>query len=297
MTGPPLDFAESPPWGPSAPDTADALSEVLHAIHLRGSNVVRRDSAETPNDEHGAGQRSLHIVERGRLHVRLVGSRSGSVLEAGEMVLLAHGESHVVSAEGPTSWVTGTFVVDDNGGDHLFKVLPPTIVLRRDLEEHDWLGLSLALLLDEVTRPGPGSQVMVSRILDLLFIHALRAWAADGDTTPGWLTAAMDGILGPVISAIHRDPGRDWTVDEMARRTVMSRSAFAGRFARLVGVPPAAYVATQRLSRAAHLLTSTSRPVHEIALEVGYSSDAAFSRAFARRFGAPPRQWRAARPH
>lgn len=291
MTGPPPNFAESPEMSSSV--AVDALSDVLHAIHLRGSTVARRDSSHTPVADYPEGNRTLHIVERAaglQLHVKE--PRSDVILNAGDMVLLARGQAHTLRADGPSSWVTGTFVVDDDAADPLLAVLPSAVVIRNDHGEHDWLGLSLDLLLDELGHPGPGSQVMVSRILDLLFIHALRAWAARGDAAPGWLTAAMDTTLGPIISSIHRAPGDNWSVEELARRATMSRSAFAGRFTRLVGVSPAAYVTTQRLDRAAHLLGVTSRPVREIAAEIGYASEAAFSRAFHRRYGAPPRQWR-----
>jgi transcriptional regulator GlxA family with amidase domain len=85
--------------------------------------------------------------------------------------------------------------------------------------------LSLSLMLAEVTQPGLGSRVMVSRVLDLLFIHALRTWAAScSRPSPGWLTAAMDPVLGPVLTAIHQAPERDWSVDELARLAAFSRA-------------------------------------------------------------------------
>ena len=134
--------------------------------------------------------------------------------------------------------------------------------------------------------------VMVARILDLLFIQILRAWAAGTDAEPNWLAGALDPQIGLALSAIHRDPGHGWTVTELARTCSLSRSAFAARFAARVGKPPAAYLAHVRLDAATDLLRGTSLPVTVIAENVGYTSEAAFSRAFKHRYGTPPARWR-----
>lgn len=133
---------------------------------------------------------------------------------------------------------------------------------------------------------------MVARILDLLFIQILRAWAAGTDAEPNWLAGALDPQIGLALSAIHRDPGHDWTVERLARVCSLSRSAFAARFVARVGKPPAGYLAHVRLEAAAGLLRDTSLPVGLIADRVGYKSEAAFSRAFTRRYGTPPARWR-----
>jgi transcriptional regulator GlxA family with amidase domain len=136
----------------------------------------------------------------------------------------------------------------------------------------------------------------VSRILDLLFIQALRAWSAlDGPLDPGWLTAALDRPLGPAMRAIHRHPERPWSVEELAELASLSRAAFSARFVRLVGEPPGRHLGRLRLARAADRLATTSEPVGSIGRAVGYASEAAFSRAFTREYGIAPRQWRAAR--
>ena len=133
---------------------------------------------------------------------------------------------------------------------------------------------------------------MVARILDLIFIQILRAWAAGADAEPNWLAGALDPQIGPALSAIHRDPGRDWTVEELARACNLSRSAFAARFVARVGKPPASYLVHVRLDAATSLLRDTSLPVTLIAKKVGYTSEAAFSRAFKNRYGTPPAHWR-----
>jgi transcriptional regulator GlxA family with amidase domain len=140
--------------------------------------------------------------------------------------------------------------------------------------------------------PSQGSAVMVARILDLIFIQILRAWAAGPDAEPNWLAGALDPQVGLALSAIHRDPGHDWTVEELARACSLSRSAFAARFVARVGKPPATYLAHVRLEAATALLRGTALPVTLIAENVGYMSEAAFSRAFKHRYGTPPARWR-----
>jgi AraC-like DNA-binding protein len=283
----PENFADSL----SAYGEQDALSDVLQAIHLQGGDV-RRHSADL--ERYPAGTRLLHLVESGRIRVEVDGETPVE-LAAGDMVLLARGDAHVVRARPAADWVTGEFLVEAVVAAPLLGVLPAAIVIPGDTPSATWLPLSRELLVAEVTRPEPGARVMVSRLLDLLFIRSLRTWAASGDEAhPGWLTAAMDPALGPALTAIHREPGRDWPVDELARLTSLSRSAFAARFAESVGEPPGAYVQRRRLDHAAHLLRSTAEPVGRVAARVGYASEAAFSRAFSRAYGSSPRAWRGA---
>ncbi|GAB3883474.1 AraC family transcriptional regulator [Kibdelosporangium lantanae] len=268
----------------------DALSDVLQAIHLRGGSVTRA----TDPQEHPAGSRTLHIVIRGEVRVEVPGEKPVTAT-AGELVLLARGDAHSVWAT-DAEWMTGEFEVERLVADPLLGVLPATITIR-GTDETSAVPLSRDLILLEADDPKPGSRVMVSRVLDLLFVRALRTWAADDDHShPGWLTAAMDPALSPALSAIHQHPNRDWSVDELARLAALSRSAFATRFTALMGQPPGAYVLRQRLDHAAHLLASTQQPVGRIAASVGYTSEAAFSRAFTREYGESPRTWRANHP-
>src|ERR1700677_2920960 len=115
---------------------------------------------------------------------------------------------------------------------------------------------------------------------------------AGPDAEPNWLAGALDPQIGRALSAIHRDPGHDWTVEELARACHLSRSAFAARFVARVGKPPATYLAHVRLDAATGLLRDTTLPVTLIAENVGYTSEAAFSRAFKNRYGTPPARWR-----
>ncbi|MFF3227306.1 cupin domain-containing protein [Nocardia suismassiliense] len=295
-------------------DDLDALSEILETVRLHGDTVVRFAPPPPFEVTIPDGIRLLHIVERGTIRLR-VGDSRPILLGPGDLVLLGCGDGHALDVgTGATArplqdsdtfrldteladpeaprWVTGTFAVQEAIAAPLLSVLPPAIHIPADPGDRPWLAAILPVLLIEVTNPNPGAAVMISRVLDLLFIHTLRAWFAGHDAEPGWLTAAMDPALGPVLAAIHRHPSNPWTVTTLARDARMSRSAFAERFTRLLGRAPSAYVTERRLDRAAELLRSTTDPVSRIATDVGYTSNAAFSRAFHRRYGDAPQRWR-----
>ncbi len=271
-------------------DTPDALSALLRAVHLRGDRVRRGYSAR-PVALSISGRRVVHLAVSDGMTVRVDGATVP--LGPSDMALLPRGDDHELSGPAGADWVTGEFTADHAVADPVLAVLPPVIHCSGAAPDAQWLRASLTLLLAETDAPSPGSHVMAARILDLLFIHALRQWAAESETGPGWLTAAMDPRLGPVLTAVRAHPEHPWSIDELARVATLSRSALAARFTRALGVPPAAYVTAQRLDRAAELLRDSDSPVAEVGRAVGYASEAGFSRAFHRRFGAPPLRWRA----
>ena len=160
-----------------------------------------------------------------------------------------------------------------------------------------------AMLLRQLLRAGvqessasrPGAQSMLAKLAELLLIEALRHYVenlpAEGK---GWLAAMRDSQIGRALALIHREPSREWTVDEIARGASLSRSAFVERFALLVGEPPMQYLTRWRLMLAAQGLRSGSDAIVKIAERSGYQSEAAFNRAFKREFGLPPAAWRKA---
>jgi AraC-like DNA-binding protein len=308
MTAPPVNLADRPvttadadlpaPEGAAlGPDTDsqshDLLSELLRSVRLGGERIIAH--APPPTFSIGfADTGSLHIIEEGELALRIDGDPHVEYVRRGDVVLLPRGDSHHLGDAGePARWLCGTFTIGDPQASHLLGSLPAVIILRGDRGPAlEGLEVARRMLLFEMQSPSQGSAVMVARILDLIFIQILRAWAAGPDAEPNWLAGAFDPQIGPALSAIHRDPGHDWTVEELARACHLSRSAFAARFVARVGKPPATYLAHVRLDAATHLLRDTELPVTLIAQSVGYISEAAFSRAFKTRYGTPPARWR-----
>jgi AraC-like DNA-binding protein len=276
----------------------DLLSELLRSVRLSGERIVAYAPLRTFSIGF-ADVGSLHIIEAGELVLRIDGSPYAEHVSRGDVVLLPRGDPHHLSnaaehaAPEPTRWLCGTFTIGDPQASHLLASLPPVIILRgASGPALEGLEVAHRMLVFEMESPSQGSAVMVARILDLIFIQILRAWAAGTDAEPNWLAGALDPQIGLALSAIHRDPGHDWTVEELARTCNLSRSAFAARFVARVGKPPATYLVHVRLDAATGLLRDSSLPVTLIAKNVGYTSEAAFSRAFKNRYGTPPARWR-----
>lgn len=316
LLGSPHEFANPPALEDAAlgldadSQPHDLLSELLRRVRLSGERIV----AYAPPRTFSIGFAdigSLHIIEEGELVLRVDGDPHVEHVSRGDVVLLPRGDTHHISDAGkraqaiggagaaendapePARWLCGTFTIGDPQASHLLWSLPAVIILRgAHGPALEGLEVARRMLVFEMQSPSQGSAVMVARILDLIFIQILRAWAAGTDAEPNWLPGALDPQIGLALSAIHRDPGHDWTVEELARACNLSRSAFAARFVARVGMPPAAYLAHVRLDAATDLLRDTSLPVTLIAQRVGYTSEAAFSRAFKNRYGTPPTRWR-----
>jgi AraC-like DNA-binding protein len=154
----------------------------------------------------------------------------------------------------------------------------------------------IRLLAAETANGQPGSRAVATRLTEVLFVLAVRAWIkrddSTADTGPSWLTALRDPRIGSVLSLMHGEPHRDWTVEGLAHTVAMSRPAFARRFKEVVGLTPLAYLSRVRIDQAARLLRDTDDPVGDIATAVGYSSEFAFSRAFSRAHGIAPGRYR-----
>jgi AraC-like DNA-binding protein len=165
------------------------------------------------------------------------------------------------------------------------------VVTLRD--EADWWQAAIGQLIREATRPGPGNRALLARLSELLFMEIVRwqlSYMAAGRR--GWLAGLSDPQVGRVLTLLHAEPARSWTVDELAQRAAMSRAALAKRFVELVGETPMQYLTGWRMQLARRLLTESPFGLAEIAARVGYDSETAFNRAFRRAVGMPPASWR-----
>jgi AraC-like DNA-binding protein len=179
----------------------------------------------------------------------------------------------------------------------LFDVLPPALRIPKSE------GMA-PYLVDELLQTGlresagsrPGGASLLAKLAELMFVDAMRRYV-DALPSRGWVAGLRDPQVGRSLALIHGEPGKAWSVDDLAREVAMSRSAFAERFSELVGEPPMQYLIRWRLALAAQALRSGTEAITRIAERSGYDSDAAFSRAFKREFGMPPAAWRKAATH
>jgi transcriptional regulator GlxA family with amidase domain len=157
-----------------------------------------------------------------------------------------------------------------------------------------WLGATMERAADELNAGRLGADVVIARIADILFIQAVAAYLEDNADTiqSGWLAALRDPRIGPALALLHHQPDRGWSVASLANELGLSRSAFAARFAQLVGESPLRYLARVRLNVAAARLRSSDEKMSSIATTAGYESDSAFNKAFKQRYGETPGHYR-----
>ena len=171
----------------------------------------------------------------------------------------------------------------------LLEVLPQVLVVNPNQNAaHRWLGGIVNQLHREVRDEPIGSQLIVTRLLHLLFIEMVRAWVSRAGQHKYPIKHLDDPSISRAIAAIHADPMRAWTVEQLAAHIGISRSAFAQKFKSAVGEPPLRHVTNIRLESAFAALRANNNSVSEIADNAGYGSGAAFSRAFKARFGVSP---------
>lgn len=176
----------------------------------------------------------------------------------------------------------------------MISTLPATLRLKiEDDGAGEWIRSTFQYAADEVAAGRPGSETVLAKLSELLFLQAVRRYVEtlpEGQT--GWLAGLRDPYVARALALLHHNIARTWTVEELGREIGLSRSALADRFTRLIGVAPMHYLATWRMQVAAQKLRNTSSSLAQVANVVGYDSEAAFSRAFKKAFGAAPATWR-----
>jgi AraC-like DNA-binding protein len=160
----------------------------------------------------------------------------------------------------------------------------------------EWLAGFAGRVTDGSQLGRPGAAGVLTRLAELMFVELLRRYLQElppGQT--GWLAGLRDEVVGRVLALLHERPAHGWTLEELARGADSSRTNMTKRFTDLVGKPPMQYLTQWRMQVAANLLSQSGAKVSAIASEVGYDSEAAFSRAFKKTTGMAPGAWRRSR--
>ena len=263
-----------------------------------------------------------HYVVEGRLRVQIEGDEPFELIP-GEVVLFPRNDIHLLGSQLDLPPVAGSDVIvpptdgglyairlggdgartrvicgflgcDSVEGNLVISTLPRALRLKVEAgSAAEWLRSTFQYAADEVTAGRPGSETVLAKLSELLFVEAVRRYAdslPEGQT--GWLAGLRDRYVARALALFHRDMTHPWTVEELGREVGLSRSALAERFTRLIGVAPMHYLANWRMQVAAHELRSSSVSLAKVANTVGYESEAAFSRAFKKAFGTAPATWR-----
>ncbi|WP_426749748.1 AraC family transcriptional regulator [Myxococcus sp. Y35] len=184
----------------------------------------------------------------------------------------------------PEVRLLGGYFVFDSPDAALMVSLLPALVHVRGVER---LSVLVQLVSDETSQQRSGRDLVLTRLVELLLIEALRSTSSD-DAPPGLLRGLADTRLAPAIRQMHRHLNRPWTVAQLAKCAALSRSAFFERFMRTVGMPPMEYLLDWRMAVARSLLRGQELSITEVAERVGYSSASTFTTAFSRRVGQSP---------
>lgn len=276
------------PWGLSFDPQA----------HATFGMVVQGDCWLTVDDPHVEPVRlsggDCYLLPRRGRH-RLQDDLLTTTREISE--LLQHKRDGVMRYGGggtPTTILGGKFTFDGASSRPLTELLPPVMRFRAGDSRTIALQATLQTLVNEISSPGPGSQVIVGRLADILFVQAIRAYVLSTECRKtGWLRALSDPSIGMVLTSMHGRIDHPWSVAELATAAGMSRSAFALRFKELVGEPPLEYLTRWRMYQAGRLLRDRRSKLYLVAKQVGYDSDGAFSKAFKRVLGVTPGEYRA----
>ncbi len=294
------------------------MSEVLHDLRLSGVSYGRCALfAPWGLDFAPQGPARFHFVAAGGAWMRDPAG-DWSRLEAGDVVLLPHGTGHAladepgrslrfidevprkligkdvfdvrIEGEGPrTLLFCGSILLDEPSLHPILAMMPAVLRVKgASTEDPHLIGL-LQTMADEAETLRVGASTVLVRLAEAVVARVVRMWVErQPQDTAGWLAAIRDPQIGRALAAIHARPGEAWTVGSLARTAHASRTVFAERFAAVVGVPPARYLARWRMHVAQGWLREDRATVADVAARLGYESEPAFSRAFKRATGVPP---------
>ncbi len=264
-------------------------------FHIIGSGSCRIELPEREPMRLNSGDAVL--LPYGGVH-RLSGGDATAPVHIGQLLpqlpwagmpLVEHG-----GAGGATSVICGFIRCDELLFHPVLRHLPDVLHITPDTTPADhWLATTIRHTVTEASKPQPGWRSMLPRLTELMFVEILRkhmqGLSAD---EVGWFAAYNDAVVGSALKLLHAAPLEDWNLESLARGVGVSRTVLSERFNHFLDQPPMQYLAHWRLQLAAKHLKSSELPIKIIADHARYESEAAFSRAFKRRFGVPPGDWR-----
>jgi AraC family transcriptional activator of mtrCDE len=301
----------------------DTLSQLLSLYTVRTALDIRCELAapwvldEPPS---APGEASFHLIAEGQARVEAPGIETIE-LEAGDVVVFPGGSAHRLlagaigeavpvadlPAAGPlrlkgnqgdgaaATILCGRFLFDEGARRALLGALPPVMVVNGRDGDAGGLPTLVRILQHETALARPGTDAVVAQLSGALFALLMRGWLDQSATTPGLFAVLADRRLSRAMQRMLEAPERPWRVEDLAHDCHMSRATFARLFSRLCGMAPLDALTRLRMARAALALAHGGRTVGDVALAVGYQSEAAFHRVFKRHYGAGPGAWRRAR--
>lgn len=265
----------------------DTLQPLFEHVHLRARTFFAGNLCAVAGFDQPKGQGDLHLVRHGRGEIRYQDGRPSLRIQGPCLLFYPQGLPHYLVPEGPPGLdVVCTSLTFGSGvGRQLAMALPEMMQL--DITS---VGPLAELLFQEAFGTAEGRQAVIDRLSEVVFVHFLRQALAAGQTEPGLLAGLAHPQLRKAITAMHAEPARSWTLDDLAAAAGLSRSGFAKLFKDTLGMTPGEHLAGLRIAMTQERLVR-GVPLKVAAFEVGYGSPTALSRAFRDLVGASPRAW------
>jgi AraC-like DNA-binding protein len=230
---------------------------------------------------------------RGRIH----SARATSSIDGASSAAVEHADRMTARLDGGgterATVVCGFLGCDARPFNPLLAALPRMLHMPGAAAKGGWVGHFIRVAVEEANLKRPGGEAVLERLSEMMFVDVVRRYLEDLPANQtGWLAGLRDRFVGRALGLLHERPSHGWTIDELGDAVGLSRSALHERFAELVGQPPMQYLTQWRMQVASRLLLESTMNVASVALETGYESEAAFSRAFKRLVGVPPATWR-----
>jgi AraC-like DNA-binding protein len=280
---------------PSIKPLSDEHRLVMFHIVREGGGFVEVEGFSPQKLEEGD-----LIVVLDDLYHSIVDSPGAKTIASADLVpdhtlVAAPPAAEVGEGERTMRLVCGMLQFVDRGFNPVFSALPPYLhIPKKEGPSAAWFQANLSHIIDEAESGRPGSDRLLSRLTELLFVETLRTYLESlPKSETGWFAGLKDPMLSKALQLVHENPAHDWSVAELAKRSGASRSAFSARFTDLMGTAPMTYITRWRIRVATNLLEDPGLSMAEIAQYVGYESESAFNRAFKREMGSPPAAWRA----
>lgn len=276
------------------------LEAVLNAHQLHVTVVDLPELCGTWFEEEPQTEKGLfHLIDRGVCCVRSPALKEPVTLAQGDLIVFPRGSAHslcdsltpavsgAATPEGFSALICGEFEFQSGTRNPIIEALPQAFVVRA--EDGGEAFRDLAKVLSYSARNGLlGQRVIMDKLADSLFVMAVCAYAQKSADQRGLLAALADPRLAKSLAGMHTEPGKDWTVESLAKVAGMSRTAFAMEFTRFLGVTPFQYLTEWRIAEARRLLKDRRLSVATVAERLGYQSEAAFRRTFKRVEGVGP---------
>jgi AraC-like DNA-binding protein len=288
----------------------DALTALANGLNLRARLFYAGGVCGQWLMDHNSDKSIwFHLVSKGRGWAHSPAWPQPIALADGDLVMfLPHAARHFLSYSGehlpddPASMRISSLQEGDSGlvcgeialgqpNSPLWQALPAEIVIRK-AEAGDVLARLIALIIEEAAATRFGSESVVERLCDSIFVLVVRHCIESGQVRAGVFAAMQDRRLATVLALIHGEPWQPWTIAELCARAGLSKTVLSEKFAATIGTSPIEYLTNWRMQIAARWLTESALSIERVAERCGYDSMAAFSKAFKRSFGVAPGAYR-----